>query len=323
MGDCTLDGRWLREVFWAVQGNFASIYSHILQKGLTRNGCIILKENHSSSASRDFDSEDYSWTRTHSEFLSLFEEARLDIVYEKKQQNFPKGMLEVRMYALKPMKDWCCCWVNKLLLFTFHALIVGYLPHLLPRINWLQCRIWVVMITALKKKFAPPPGSSSNNRMAPNCAIRTGGVVPINTELQKKFAHGVNFNRKHFQHLIECFGLVKVVIRGDRASGKTCLFRRLQGQLFDEAYLPTEEIQVANILWNYKTTDHIVKLDVWDVVDTSSRRTTKKIDGLKLENNSMPSTSVNSDLMICDATFIDVFKDCHGVLLMFDITKRW
>lgn len=50
------------------------------------------------------------------------------------------------------------------------------------------------MISALKKKFGPPAGSSMNNRIGPNDAIRTAGVVPINTELQKRYAHGVNFN---------------------------------------------------------------------------------------------------------------------------------
>ncbi|CAD5233917.1 unnamed protein product [Bursaphelenchus xylophilus] len=74
-------------------------------EGIKPNGIIVVKENLTSSSTRDFDSEDHSWTRTKEEFLQLFEDADLDIIMDRKQRNFPKGMYEVRMWALKPRKQ--------------------------------------------------------------------------------------------------------------------------------------------------------------------------------------------------------------------------
>ncbi|XP_019634810.1 PREDICTED: rab-like protein 6 [Branchiostoma belcheri] len=153
------------------------------------------------------------------------------------------------------------------------------------------------MFSALKKLVGSEQGRGGVN-MPP-------GMQSLNPALQRKFARGVQYN-------------MKIVIKGDRNTGKTCLFHRLQGHKFVEEYLPTHELQVATIVWNYKATDDVVKVEVWDVVDKAKKR--KKSDSLKLENDPDLAEEMAQAL---DAEFLDVYKNCNGVIMMVDITKQW
>lgn len=153
------------------------------------------------------------------------------------------------------------------------------------------------MFTALKKLVSSNDSVGIKGQPPP-------GMQAMGQSLQRKFARGVQYN-------------MKIIIKGDRNVGKSCLFLRLQGQKFKEEYIPTEEIQVTSIQWNYKATDDVVKVEVWDVVDKGKKR--KKIEGLKLDNSAIES----AEKPALDAEFIDVYKGTNGVIMMMDITKQW
>ncbi|RVE68664.1 hypothetical protein OJAV_G00093970 [Oryzias javanicus] len=162
------------------------------------------------------------------------------------------------------------------------------------------------MFSALKKLVGSEPGQLREKAIP-------AGLQSMNQSLQRRFAKGVQYN-------------MKIVIRGDRNTGKSTLWHRLQGKKFVEEYIPTQEIQVTSIHWNYKTTDDVVKVEVWDVVDKGQKhplpegvgKGKRRGDNLKLENEPQ-----ESDEVALDAEFLDVYKNCNGVIMMFDITKQW
>ncbi|XP_061118761.1 rab-like protein 6 [Conger conger] len=154
------------------------------------------------------------------------------------------------------------------------------------------------MFSALKKLVGSEPGLLRDKNIP-------AGLQSMNQSLQRRFAKGVQYN-------------MKIVIRGDRNTGKSALWHRLQGKRFLEEYVPTQEIQVTSIHWNYKTTDDVVKVEVWDVVDKG--RGKKRGGSLKLENE--PQETEEPEMAL-DAEFLDVYKNCNGVIMVFDITKQW
>jgi len=135
------------------------------------------------------------------------------------------------------------------------------------------------------------------------------GVARVEQSMQKKFSKGVQYN-------------LKIIIKGDRNTGKSTLLQRLSGSPFKENYIPTQEIQVANINWNYRGACDIVKVEVWDIVDKSSRKRTPS-DSLKLTNVDDNTAEGLADQFSLDAELINVYKGTHGVILTMDITKAW
>ncbi|KAI9478784.1 MAG: P-loop containing nucleoside triphosphate hydrolase protein [Benjaminiella poitrasii] len=129
---------------------------------------------------------------------------------------------------------------------------------------------------------------------------------------------------------------MKIVLRGDVMTGKTNLFHRLQGAEFDDNYTSTSQIQVANIPWRYKDSNDIVKIEVWDVVDNAHNKsnTVNPNAGIKLEHRKSETTlsessqqqKVEKELdssMGLDATTVNVYRNTHAIILMFDISKPW
>jgi hypothetical protein len=82
---------------------------------------------------------------------------------------------------------------------------------------------------------------------APCETARLDSIKRMDTRLLRKFGTGVTIS-------------IKVVVRGERNTGKSSLMTRLQGKPYHEDYVPTPEIETGQISWSYKDSHDVVKV---------------------------------------------------------------
>lgn len=116
---------------------------------------------------------------------------------------------------------------------------------------------------------------------------------------------------------------MKIVIRGDKGTGKTNLWRRLQGQSFNPNHVPTPELQSATITWNFKSSsEEIAKVQIWDVVDQAllPADTAGGMGG-----GAVPKKSVAAGahrLAALDASTVDVYNNTDCVMFLINPLHR-
>ena len=132
----------------------------------------------------------------------------------------------------------------------------------------------------------------------------------ISVDLRRRLGHGSTLN-------------LRLLVRGDLQSGKTSLFRRMQGMPFVPDLSPTSQLGIGHIDWTPEWCEDRVKVEVWDVVDAA---TVQRSHGLITRANSVPETpsSPGRDAAAAlDASAVDVYRDAHAMILLIDQRKRW
>ncbi|OQR84199.1 GTP-binding protein Parf [Achlya hypogyna] len=119
--------------------------------------------------------------------------------------------------------------------------------------------------------------------------------------IRKKVRGGLTYN-------------MKLLIRGERGTGKSSLMARLQGQPIPQTHEPTREIQTASIQWTMATHEDMVKCELWDVVDVG-------IPPDEPLEAPTPDSVGRHPVALVDAQNVDVYQNAHCVIFLMDITK--
>jgi hypothetical protein len=146
---------------------------------------------------------------------------------------------------------------------------------------------------------------------APEVERPLPSVSPLrmSTELRRKLGRGAHYN-------------LRLLIRGDLQTGKTQLWRRLQGLPFAPQLASTRSLGAVHLDWSCERTADTIKVEAWDVVDADLTRSARDHGpGLSLSHAVAPNGEGARSPRTSAA--LDVWKGAHGAVCTFDPRKRW
>ncbi|KAJ0397705.1 hypothetical protein ATCC90586_001892 [Pythium insidiosum] len=101
-------------------------------------------------------------------------------------------------------------------------------------------------------------------------------IQRMDKAIRKRVRGGITYN-------------MKIIIRGDRGTGKTSLFHRLKGEPIPVDHEATPQLQSATINWSYRAnSEESVKCEVWDVVDRGFHPAQDEPHGAPASENENP-----------------------------------
>lgn len=148
------------------------------------------------------------------------------------------------------------------------------------------------------------------------------GVHRMDARMERRLSRGVDAN-------------CKVLLRGARGSGKTTCLARLCGKKKKntpggcDAYDATAEIAVGHVHWRNSTTDEVVKVEAWDVVDVALRpqEAAELSSAPRLVDPDAPAGLPSAAsverwggcrVAALDAATVDVWRGAHACILLYD-----
>ncbi|KAF1333321.1 hypothetical protein FI667_g2875, partial [Globisporangium splendens] len=193
---------------------------------------------------------------------------------------------------------------------------------------------------------AASPSSAANLQKQQSMPRMERTIQRMDKAIRRRVRGGITYN-------------MKIIIRGDKGTGKTSLFQRLKGEPIPDEHVSTPQLQSATINWNFRAnSEENVKCEVWDVVDRGfnplvegSEAAANGAGANSADHNGSPfelgalqanggnfasvrasaavaasiagATGVNGAHTVAtvDASTVDVYHETHGVIFLLDITK--